>query len=190
MILRIKNMVCPRCIMAVRTILVSLGLTPKTIDLGDVEIDEELNNAQRATLSLELQNMGFELLDDPRSILIEQIRIGVLDWVRMKTVRPKMSDFLSARLAHDYSALSKLFSEVCGITIERFAILHRVEYAKELLCYSQLTTSEIAYTLGYSSPSHLSAQFKQQTGMTPKAFSELEVKKRIPLTEVSDFQNK
>jgi len=182
--LLVKNMVCPRCIMAVRTILVSMGLTPKTINLGDVEIDEELNDAQKATLSLELQNMGFELLDDPRSVLIEQIRIGVLDWVRMETVRPKMSVYLSDRLAHDYSLLSKLFSEVCGITIERFAILHRIEYAKELLCYSQLTTSEIAYTLGYSSPSHLSSQFKQQTGMTPKAFRELEVKTRIPLTDV------
>jgi len=186
--LLIKNMVCPCCIMAVRTILVSMGLTPKTIDLGDVEIDEELNDTQKETLSLELKNMGFELLDDPRSVLIEQIRVAVLDWVRMKTMRPKMSDYLSARLAHDYSALSKLFSEVSGITIERFAILHRIEYAKELICYSQLTTSEIAYTLGYSSPSHLSAQFKQQTGMTPKAFRELEVKKRIPLTEVYDFK--
>ena len=111
--------------------------------------------------------MGFELLDDPRSQLVEQIRIAVQELVRMKGERPKMSDYLSHNLKKDYSTLSKLFSEVRGITIERFAIAHRIEYAKELLCYSQLSTSEIAYTLGYSSPAHLSSQFKQVTGMTP-----------------------
>ena len=92
-----------------------------------------------------------------------------------------MSDCLSQRLNRDYSALSKLFSEVRGITIERFAIIHRIEYAKELLCYSQLSTSEVAYKLGYSSPAHLSSQFKQVTGMTPKEFRALGRHGRIPL---------
>lgn len=114
--------------------------------------------------------MGFELLDDPRSQLVEQIRIAVQQWVRMNEERPKLSDYLADNLKKDYSTLSKLFSEVRGITIERFAIIHRIEYAKELLCYSQLSTSEIAYKLGYSSPAHLSSQFKQVTGMTPKDF--------------------
>ena len=93
----------------------------------------------------------------------------------------QLSDYLSCHLNKDYSTLSKLFSEVRGITIERFAILHRIEYAKELLCYSQFATSEIAYRLGYSSPAHLSSQFKQVTGMTPKVFRELENHDRVSL---------
>lgn len=125
--------------------------------------------------------MGFELLDDPRSQLVERIRIAVQQWVRMEKERPKMSDFLSRQLNKDYSTLSKLFSEVRGVTIERFAIVHRIEYAKELLCYSQLATSEIAYTLGYSSPAHLSSQFKQVTGMTPKEFRAMGQHDRVSL---------
>lgn len=179
--LLIKNMVCPRCVSAARKILESEGLTVKSISLGDAEIEENLTDGQRLSLARKLQDMGFELLDDPRSQLVEQIRIAVLQWVRMTEEHPKLSDYLSHRLNKDYSALSKLFSEVRGITIERFSIQHRIEYAKELLCYSQLSTSEIAYTLGYSSPAHLSSQFKQVTGMTPKVFRELEQHDRVSL---------
>ncbi len=168
--LLIKNMVCPRCIIAVKNILESEGVTVKSISLGDAEIEEELTDEGRLSVARKLQNMGFELLDDPRSQLVEQIRIAVQQWVRMNEERPKLSDYLANNLKKDYSTLSKLFSEVRGITIEKFAIIHRIEYAKELLCYSQLSTSEIAYKLGYSSPAHLSSQFKQVTGMTPKDF--------------------
>ena len=168
--LLIKNMVCPRCIIAVKNILESEGVTVKSISLGDAETEEELTDELRLSVARKLQDMGFELLDDPRSQLVEQIRIAVLKWVRMNEERPKLSDYLADNLKKDYSTLSKLFSEVRGITIERFAIIHRIEYAKELLCYSQLSTSEIAYKLGYSSPAHLSSQFKQVTGMTPKEF--------------------
>ncbi len=168
--LLIKNMVCPRCIIAVKNILESEGVTVKSISLGDAETEEELTDERRLSVARKLQDMGFELLDDPRSQLVEQIRIAVLKWVRMNEERPKLSDYLADNLKKDYSTLSKLFSEVRGITIERFAIIHRIEYAKELLCYSQLSTSEIAYKLGYSSPAHLSSQFKQVTGMTPKEF--------------------
>ena len=163
-------MVCPRCIIAVKNILESEGVTVKSISLGDAEIEEELTDERRLSVARKLQDMGFELLDDPRSQLVEQIRIAVLKWVRMNEERPKLSDYLANNLKKDYSTLSKLFSEVRGITIEKFAIIHRIEYAKELLCYSQLSTSEIAYKLGYSSPAHLSSQFKQVTGMTPKDF--------------------
>lgn len=163
-------MVCPRCIIAVKNILESEGVTVKSISLGDAEIEEELTDERRLSVARKLQDMGFELLDDPRSQLVEQIRIAVQQWVRMNEERPKLSDYLADNLKKDYSTLSKLFSEVRGITIERFAIIHRIEYAKELLCYSQLSTSEIAYKLGYSSPAHLSSQFKQVTGMTPKDF--------------------
>ena len=168
--LLIKNMVCPRCIIAVKNILESEDVTVKSISLGDAEIEEELTDEGRLSVARKLQNMGFELLDDPRSQLVEQIRIAVQQWVRMNEERPKLSDYLANNLKKDYSTLSKLFSEVRGITIEKFAIIHRIEYAKELLCYSQLSTSEIAYKLGYSSPAHLSSQFKQVTGMTPKDF--------------------
>lgn len=179
--LLIKNMVCPRCIIAVKEILEAEGVTLKSISLGEAETAEELSSEQRLSVAGKLQATGFELLDDPRSQLIEQIRIAVQQWVRMDGERPKMSDCLSQRLNRDYSALSKLFSEVRGITIERFAIIHRIEYAKELLCYSQLSTSEVAYKLGYSSPAHLSSQFKQVTGMTPKEFRALGRHGRIPL---------
>lgn len=179
--LLIKNMVCPRCIMAVKKLLESEGLTVMSVNLGDAEIAEKLTNEQRLAVATELQQVGFELLDNPRSQLVEQIRIAVLKWVRMNQKTQKMSDYLSKHLQKDYSTLSKLFSEVRGITIERFAIIHRIEYAKELLCYNQLSTSEIAYTLGYSSPAHLSSQFKQVTGMTPKEFRALSNPDRKPL---------
>ena len=182
--LYIKNMVCPRCSMAVRTILVSAGLTPIAVNLGEAEITEELNAEQQANVSERLAQMGFELLDDPRSQLVEQMRVCVIEWVRMEGERPKLSDYLSTRLHKDYSLLSKLFSEVKGITLERYAILHRIEYAKELLCYNQLSTSEIAYKLGYSSPAHFSAQFKQITGMTPKMMRANQTNDRIPLSEI------
>lgn len=182
--LYIKNMVCPRCIMAVRTILVAAGLTLKAVSLGEAEIEEELTAQQLADLSEALSSMGFELLDDPRSQLVEQLRVSVIEWVRMEGERPKLSDYLSARLHKDYSLLSKLFSEVQGMTLERYAILHRIEYAKELLCYNQLSTGEIAYKLGYSSPAHFSAQFKQITGMTPKMMRTHRSNNRIPLSEI------
>lgn len=179
--LLIKNMVCPRCISAVKDILMSEGLTVMSITLGEAETAENLSDSQRHAVAERLHAIGFELLDDPRSQLVEQIRIAVLAWVRMDSVRPKLSDYLSCRLHREYSSLSKLFSEVCGITIERFAIHHRVEYAKELLCYSSLTTSQIAYRLGYGSPTYLSSQFKQVTGMTPREFRELEIRRRTAL---------
>ena len=182
--LLIKNMVCPRCIIAVKDILEAEGVKVKSVALGDAETEGELTDGQRIAIARRLQDMGFELLDDPRSQLVERIRITIQEWVRMKGERPKMSDYLSHNLNKDYSALSKLFSEVRGITIERFAIIHRIEYAKELLCYSQLSTSEISYTLGYSSPAHLSSQFKQVTGMTPKEFRALEQHGRVSLVEL------
>lgn len=182
--LYIKNMVCPRCIMAVRSMLVDAGLTSTAVNLGEAEIVEELTAQQLAALSEALAQMGFELLDDPRSRLVEQLRVCVIEWVRMEGERPKLSDYLSARLHKDYSLLSKLFSEVQGMTLERYAILHRIEYAKELLCYNQLSTGEIAYKLGYSSPAHFSAQFKQITGMTPKMMRANQTNDRIPLSEI------
>ena len=182
--INIKNMVCPRCISAVRAILVSMGFDVEEVNLGEAVIKDDLSKEKIETLANKLQKEGFELLDDPRSCLVEQIKIGVLQWVRMSVQRPKLSDYISDIAHRDYSSLSKLFTQVKGVTIEHFAIQHRVEYAKELLSYSQHSISEIAYMLGFSSPAHLTSQFKQQTGMSPKEFRELKTKKRLHLDEI------
>lgn len=182
--LHIKNMVCPRCISAVRAIVASMGLTADSVILGEAVLTDDLTPEQLEVLSARLQDEGFELLDDPRACLVEQIRVGVLQWVRLTTQRPKLSEYISDLVHRDYSSLSKLFTQVKGVTIEHFAIQHRVEYAKELLSYSQQTVSEIAYTLGYSSPAHLTSQFRQQTGMSPRAFREMKTKNRQPLDAI------
>lgn len=170
--LHIKNMVCPRCVMAVEDLLRRQGLTAVSVRLGLAQLQEELSEDQLSDIGQQLVDLGFELLADPQTQLVEEIRTAVIAWVRMEGEREKISLFLQHRLAKDYSALSKLFSQVRGMTIERYAILQRVEFAKELLCYSQLSISEIAFRLGYSSPTHLSAQFRQETGLSPKAFKQ------------------
>lgn len=182
--INIKNMVCPRCITAVRAILVSMGFAVEKVALGEAVIENDLTEEQRKLLASRLQEDGFELLDDPRSCLVEQIKVGVLQWVRMDSQRPKLSDYIIDIAHRDYSSLSKLFTQVKGVTIEHFAIQHRVEYAKELLSYSQHSISEIAYTIGYSSPAHLTSQFKQQTGMSPKEFREMKSKNRLHLDKL------
>lgn len=182
--INIKNMVCPRCITAVRAILASMGFTIEDVTLGEAVIENDLTEEQRKSLASKLQEDGFELLDDPRSCLVEQIKVAVLQWVRMDSQRPKLSDYISDIAHRDYSSLSKLFTQVKGVTIEHFAIQHRVEYAKELLSYSQHSISEIAYTIGYSSPAHLTSQFKQQTGMSPKEFREMKSKNRLHLDKL------
>ena len=184
MTINVKNMVCPRCITAVKAILMSMGLAVEKVILGEAVIKGSLSQEQLTALADKLQAEGFELLDDPRSCLVEQIKISVLQWVRMSSPRPRLSEYVSDVAHRDYSSLSKLFSQVKGMTIEHFAILHRVEYAKELLSYSQSPVSEIAYTLGYSSPAYLTSQFKQQTGMSPKEFREMKTKNRFHLDEI------
>lgn len=182
--INIKNMVCPRCITAVRAILVSIGFTVEKVTLGLAVTEENLTEDQLKLLASKLLAEGFELLDDPRSCIVEQIKICVLQWVRMNSQKPKLSDYISDTTHRDYSSLSKLFTQVKGVTIEHFAIQHRVEYAKELLSYSQQSISEIADILGYSSPAHLASQFKQQTGMSPKEFREMKNKNRLYLDEL------
>lgn len=162
----------------------SMGVTVEEVTLGEAVVKEDLTEAQHKSLASKLSEEGFELLDDPRTCLVEQIKIGVLQWVRMRSHRPKLSDYISDIAKRDYSSVSKLFTQVKGVTIEHFAIQHRVEYAKELLSYSQHTISEIAYMLGYSSPAHLTSQFKQQTGMSPKEFRDMKNKNRLYLDDI------
>ena len=168
MVLYIKNMVCSRCKMVVKDELVKLGLHPVSVQLGEVEIGEELNLKQKTELDKTLRSFGFELIDDKKSQLIERIKTNIVELVHYPQVqlKIKLSEHLSKLLHHDYNYLSNLFSEVEGTTIEKYFISQKMEKVKELLKYDELSLSEIADRLGYSSVAYLSNQFKKQTGLT------------------------
>lgn len=184
--LRIKNMVCNRCILAVRGLLEGSGFRPRSVALGVAELDRAPSADEREALRKQLAVLGFELLDDPRMQLVERIRTAVIERVHYsgEGPEPKLSDYLRERCGHDYSALSKLFSEVCGMTVERYLIAQRIERAKELLVYGELTVAEIADRLRFSSAAHLSAQFRSVTGMSPSAFRRIGAGRLTPLDEV------
>lgn len=180
-------MVCHRCKMVVRTELEKLKLHPVNIALGEVVIEEkELSKEQSKNVAEALKTVGFELIDDRRSKLIEQIKTFVIDTVHYKDEQPKKnySELLSQHLHHDYSHLSNLFSEVEGITIEQYIINQKIEKVKELLMYDEFSLSQIALQLGYSSTAHLSNQFKKLTGLTPSKFKQMGVESRKSLDDV------
>ena len=184
--LRIKNMVCDRCKMAVEQVLKDVGLTPERIDLGEVWVSDVPTEAQLAQLKTRLEALGFELLDDQRQQMIERMKTAIIALVHHhqgnKTLN--LSVYLSQLLHRDYSALSKLFSEVTGLTIERYFIMQRIERVKELIRYDELTLTEIAYQMNYSSVAHLSSQFRSVTGMTPTQFRFRKTAQRANLDEV------
>lgn len=182
----IKNMVCNRCIMAVEHVLAQLHLTLLHVELGKAVVQEEPSPEVLARLRAELETLGFELLDDRRMQLIEQVRTAVVELVhyRNNDLRVNLSDYLTERLHHEYSALSKLFSEVTGTTIEKYFIAQKIERVKELLVYDELSLGEIADLLNYSSTAHLSAQFKSVTGLTPSRFKQEKRNLRRPLDAV------
>ena len=179
-------MVCNRCILIVRELVEKAGLQPLNVQLGEVEIAKEPAKEQLAALSEKLKQVGFELLDDKKQQLIEKIKKIIIEQVHYSdNDEPyKFSAILSKQINKDYSYLSKLFSEVEGISIEKYIINQKIEKVKELLVYDELTLSEIAFQLGYSSVAHLSAQFKKVTGLTPRHFKKLKVNSRKPLDEV------
>ena len=184
--LRIKNMVCDRCKMAVEQVLKDVGLTPERIDLGEVWVSDVPTEAQLAQFKTRLEALGFELLDDQRQQMIERMKTAIIALVHHhqgnKTLN--LSVYLSQLLHRDYSALSKLFSEVTGLTIERYFIMQRIERVKELIRYDELTLTEIAYQMNYSSVAHLSSQFRSVTGMTPTQFRFMKTAQRANLDEV------
>jgi AraC-like DNA-binding protein len=179
-------MVCERCKLAVRAELERLGLHFTYVDYGEAEIREDLPAEKQEMLNVALKKTGLELMDDKKSMLIEKVKLLIVDLVHYsdEPLRKNLSDYLSEKLNYDYTYLANLFSEVQGTTIEKFFILHKIEKVKELLVYDEMNLKEIAYKLHYSSVAHLSSQFKKQTGFTPSHFKQMKHKKRIPLEYV------
>lgn len=184
--LYIKNMVCDRCIMAVTQALEQLGTAPLSVVLGRAELLEAPTETQRKEIRKALEALGFELIDDPRGRIVEQIKRLIIELVHSDGPRlhTNLSQHLAAACHHDYSALSKLFSETQGTTIEKYFIAQKIERAKELLDYGELSLGEIADRLDYSSTAHLSAQFKALTGLTPRQYKQQKSLPRIPLDKV------
>jgi len=186
MTLFVKNMVCKRCIGVVSGELQQLGLEPISVSLGEVALREIPAPATLTALRERLDAHGFELLDDQRSQLIEKVKTLLLEKVQSGELPENFSlvQFVGAALHRDYSAISKLFSEVEGITLEQYFILQKIEKVKEWLVYNELTLSEIAFRLGYSSVAYLSGQFKKITGMTPTEFKNNHTGHRRSLDDV------
>lgn len=185
-IIFIKNMVCNRCILVISQILKDLKFTPLKIELGKAIVQEQLTSGERETIRKALEAYGFELIDDKRLRIIEQIRTAVIELVHYEDnfSKLKLSEYLKEKCSYDYSFLSKLFSEVNGISIEKYYIAQKVERVKELLAYDELSISEIASRLQYSSVAHLSSQFRTVTGMSPSEFKRLKDHQRAPLDQV------
>ena len=184
-------MVSSRCKMLVKQELIKLGLHFIIVELGEVEIMENISGEQREQVKNALFNFGLELMDDKRSILIEKIKSTVIEMVYYtdQITKTNFSEFISKKLNHDYTYLANLFSEVQGTTIEQFVISHKIERIKELIIYGELNITEIAYKMKYSSVAHLSNQFKKVTGLSPSHFKLLKVKRRSPIEDVGLPEN-
>lgn len=178
-------MVCNRCIMVIQNELEKLSLGFTQIKLGEVDLTRELSSEERKSLEAVFILLGFEVIDDKKSRIIEKIKNIIIDLVHHKDNDTKMnlSDLLSDQLNHDYNYLSNLFSEVEGTTIEKYFIAQKIEKIKELLVYDELSLSEVALRLNYSSVAYLSNQFKKVTGLTPSHFKQIREEKRKPLDQ-------
>jgi AraC-like DNA-binding protein len=179
-------MVSLRCKMMVKEELLKLGLHYVIVDLGMIEILEDITDEQRHQLKKNLKKSGLELLDDTPSILIEKIKGIIVEMIHYSDELPKVnySDYISEKMGCDYTYLSNIFSEVKGITIQHFIIQHKIEKVKELLMYDDLSLSEISYKLHYSSVAHLSNQFKKITGCTPTYYKQIKNKRRSNLEDI------
>lgn len=179
-------MVSLRCKMVVKEELRKLGLHFIVVDLGEIEIMEDMTDNQHDALKEALLNSGLELMDDKRAVLIEKITNVIVEMVHYDDELPKInySDYISEKLHYDYTYLSNLFSEIKGMTIQQIIILHKIERVKELMMYDELNLTEISYRLQYSSVAHLSNQFKKITGLTPSQYKMLKDKNRNPIEEL------
>lgn len=182
----VKNMVCNRCIMVVEEELKKLGFAIREIRLGEVVLDQELQNADRKNIEEAFEKVGFELINDKKSQLIEKTKNVIIRLIHQNEEEDKrnVSTILSEEVYSDYSYLSTLFSETEGITIEKYVIAQKVEKVKELLVYDELTMDEIADKLGYSSVAYLSNQFKKSTGLTPSYFKKIGREKRRSIDSI------
>ena len=176
-------MVCPRCIHTVKDIFTHLNIRTTDVELGKVTTTHAIEYEQKQILNEKLKQRGFELLEDKASQQIAQIKSIIIDQIHYATsqLRVNFSTLLFEKMQQDYTSLSKLFSSVEGITIEKYILKQKIEKVKELIVYGELTLSQISFQLNYSSVAHLSAQFKKETGMTPSAFKKLENRDRQSL---------
>ena len=179
-------MVSTRCKLVVKEALKKTGLHFIVVGLGEVEIMEAISDDQREQLKISLLESGLELMDDKRAIMIEKIKNIVIEMVHHadEVIKVNFSNYLSEKLNHDYTYMSNLFSEIQGTTIEQFIISHKVERIKELIIYNELSITEIAWKMNYSSVAHLSNQFKKVTGLSPSHFKMLKDKRRNPIDEI------
>ncbi|HWY12941.1 MAG TPA: helix-turn-helix transcriptional regulator [Bacteroidia bacterium] len=184
-------MVSNRCKLAVKGVLKDLGLHFVVIDLGEVDIMEDISHEQREQLREALLSSGLELMDDKKAMLIEKIKNVIVQMVHHtdEMIKINFSNFLSEKLNHDYTYMANLFSEVQGTTIEQYIISNKVERIKELIIYGELNITEIAWKMNYSSVAHLSNQFKKVTGLSPSHFKQLKDKKRNPIEEIGNSNN-
>jgi YesN/AraC family two-component response regulator len=182
----IKNMVCNRCIIAVQQAFESLGHPPVRISLGEIQTANPIPEKEMEMLRKSLVNLGFELIDDTKSRIIERIKNIVVQSIHhtAEDLKINYSEYIESQLHRDYAYLSSLFSEIEGTTIEKYIILQKIERVKELLVYNELNLSEIAHQMGYSNVAYLSSQFKKVTGLTPSHFKQIKDNKRKPLDQV------
>ncbi|KYG81806.1 helix-turn-helix domain-containing protein [Roseivirga echinicomitans] len=184
--LYIKYMVSLRCKLLVKAELENLGQKKALVELGMVELFDELSRQDLELLKANLLRSGLELLDDKRSILVEKIKNIIIALIHHTDELPKVnySDYISEKLDYDYTYLANTFSEVKGITIQHYIIMHKIERVKELILYDELSLSEIAFKMHYSSSAHLSNQFKKVTGLTPSFFKQLKQKRNQNLESI------
>jgi AraC family transcriptional regulator len=185
--LHIRNMVCPRCIKVVTDELDKLALPVQEVKLGEAKLLQEPSQQELEKIKGVLAAEGFELLEDPKAELVEKVKIAVINLLRtgkVEELHVNLSDYISEQLGRDYNTLSALFSAAEGVTIARYMVLQKIEMAKELLDYNELSLSQIADKLGYSSVAHLSNQFKQITGLTPSAYKNSTSVARKPLDQL------
>ena len=179
-------MVCNRCILVVQNELDKLGIEATNIKLGEITLKKDLTTKEREELENVLDPLGFQVIDDKKSRMIEKIKNVIIDLVHHQDndAKTNLSDVLSDALHHDYNYLSNLFSDIEGTTIEKYFIAQKVEKIKELLVYDELSLSEIADRMNYSNVAYLSNQFKKVTGLTPSHFKQIREDKRKPLDKV------
>lgn len=186
MVINIKFMVSLRCKLLVQRELDGLGIPYNSVELGVIDTVKTVSAKQLNVLKENLLASGLEIIEDRKTILIERIKVTIIEMVHYTDVLPNVnySDYITEKLNLDYTYLSNIFSEVMGVTIQHYIIMHKIEKVKELLLYNQLNLSEISYKLNYSSVAHLSSQFKKVTGLTPSQYRELKVKRVSTLESI------